>query len=187
MSSVDRGAGNEPLWRWLPAAHRRWIVVNALVVTALINTALNATIAWLSVRGQEQVPLWSIGETSTVTDTLGTLFVLPVITCVLCTSAVWRELRTGRLHRVQGLSQRQPILAALPAARILRGVAFGALCLMMLAAPATVLLVATGLGDLSQSEFIVYKVLFAVALGALVTPVIALRAMADRVGEEARS
>ncbi|MGH2951600.1 MAG: hypothetical protein ACRDKX_06115 [Solirubrobacterales bacterium] len=185
MTRLDEGS-TASLWRWLPAPHRRWIVVNALIVTALINTALNATIAWLSVRGEKQVPLWSIDETSTVTDTLGTLFLLPLITCVLCTSAVWRELRTGRLDRLRGLSQRQSLLAAMPGPRFPRGIAFGVLSLAALAAPATLLLVAMGLGDLSEGEFIAYKVSFAVALGAVVTPVIALRAMADRVGEPPR-
>ena len=173
------------MWRWLPAPNRRWIVVNALVFTALINTVLNAAIAWLGVRGEGRVPLWSIHQTSTVTDTLGTLFLLPLITCVLCTGAVWRDLRTGGLDRVRGLRRRQPILARLPTPRIRRSVAFGALCLAGLAAPATLLLVA--LGDLTEGEFIAFKTSFAVALGALVTPLIALRAMADRVAEPPRS
>jgi hypothetical protein len=55
------------------------------------------------------------------------------------------------------------------------------------APPATLLPVVTGLGDLTQGEFIAYKTTFAVALGALVTPVIALRAMADPGAEPPRS
>ena len=161
--------------------------MNALVITALINTVVNAGIAWLSVRGEEPVPLWSIHQTSTVTDTLGTLFLLPLITCVLCTSVVWRDLRTGGLDRIRGLNQRRPLLAALPRPRILRGIAFGAVSLAVLAVPVTLLIVAAGLGDLSEGGFIAFKTSFAVALGALVTPVIAIRAMADRVDAPPRS
>jgi hypothetical protein len=175
------------LWSWLPAPNRRWIVVNALFVTALINIAVNGSIAFLSVQGAQQIPLWSIDETSTVTDTLGTLFLLPLITCVLCTSVVWRDRRAGRLDRIRGLPRRRPVLALLPKQRILRGVAFGALCLAVFAIPVTLLLVATGLGDLSRGEFIAYKTAFAVGGGARVTPAIALRAMADPVAEPPRS
>lgn len=166
---------------WIPSAHRRWIVINALLVTALANALLNGTIAWVSVRGEDNVPLWSTAQTSTVTDTLATLFLLPLVTCIFCTGAVWRELGAGRLNRIEGLSLRRPALRALPASRALRGVVFGFLALVALAAPVTLLLVAVGLGDLSEGEFIAYKVSFAVALGALVTPAIALCAMADEV------
>lgn len=158
-------------------------MINALLVTALANALFNGAIAWLSVRGEDNVPLWSTGQTSTVTDSLATLFLLPLVTCVFCTGAVWRELGAGRLERIEGPSLRRLALAALPASRLRRGALFGLLALLALAAPVTLLLVAVGLGDLSEGEFIAYKVSFAVALGALVTPAIALCAMADEVDQ----
>lgn len=146
----------------------------------MLNTIINAVIAWLSVRNEEEVPLWAMGSTSTGTDTLGTLFMLPLITTLLVTTVVWRELREGGLERLRGLGRRLPILAALPPSRILRGLALGVLTFVLLSVPVTLLLVLSGLGDLSRDEFIAFKTAFAVGLGALVTPVIALRAMADR-------
>lgn len=151
------------------------------MLTALANAFFNGLIAWLSVRGVDQVPLWSVGHTSTLTDTLGTLFLLPRLTCVFCTGAVWRELRTGRLARIEDLSRRQPLLAALPKSRLRRGAAVGGFALAVVAAPLTAVLVAADLGELSSGQFIAYKVLFAVTLGAVVTPMIAVCAMADRV------
>jgi hypothetical protein len=66
------------------------------------------------------------------------------------------------------------------------GVALGAVCLAVLAAPTTPVTRRVRAGrDFSDGEFIAYKTSFAVALGALVTPVIALRAIADRVAEPA--
>ena len=64
------------LWRALPPTGRRWVLLNALLVTAVINTVLNAGIAWLGIRGMDEVPLWDTRETSLVTDTVGTLFLL---------------------------------------------------------------------------------------------------------------
>ncbi len=175
------------MWSWLPAPHRRWILVNALIVAAVINAALNAGIAWLSVRGVEQVPLWSTGETSIGTDTLGTLFMLPLITTVLITTVVWRELREGELERIEGLGRRHRVLREMPAGRLLRGIGFGIVTFAVLALPVTAALIASGLDDLSRSEFILFKAAFAVLLGIAVTPLIAMRAMADRVTGPAAS
>jgi hypothetical protein len=185
-NDTDSGIRHSPPVPWLPASHRRWILRNAVAITAVVNLALNATIAWVSANGRSAIPLWAtpiVGGPSTITDTLGTLFLLPLITCVLCTGAVWRDLRTGRLDQLRGLSQRHPLLAAMPATRLLRGVVFGVLCVVVLALPVTLLLVAIDLDHLSRGDFIAYKTSFAVALGAVITPVIAVRAMADRVTE----
>ena len=150
---------------------------------ALVNVALNAGIAWLSVRGQRTVPLWParvVGGPSTFTDTVGTLFVLPLTTCLMCTTAVWRELRDGGLSplaRPAGVLG--CALARLPARRLRRGLVLGALTTLALGPPVTLLLVVLHVGELSGQAFMVYKVGFAVALGALVTPLIVVRAMVD--------
>jgi hypothetical protein len=171
------------LWRSLPAPHRRWIVLNALLATAVINLALNAAIAWLSVRGQTEVPLWArpLSKTSTIGDTLGTLFLLPLVTCVLCTTAVWRELRNGALAPLPGTLPYERWLAGLPPARLRRGIAFGGVVFIALAPPVTAALAVIDLGSLTTGQFVLFKTAFAIALGALVTPVIALGAMTDQL------
>ena len=70
----------------MSSAHRRWIVINALLVTALINAVVNAGIAWLSAGGRSRIPLWAtpiVGGPSTLTDTAGTLFILPLTTTII--------------------------------------------------------------------------------------------------------
>ncbi len=171
------------LWKSLPAPHRRWIVLNALLGTALVNLIVNAVIAWLFVQGQSDVPLWArpLSETSTLGDTLGTIFLLPLITGVLATTVVRRDLRNGALPP---LSTEHPYgrwLAARPDGRFRRGLGFGVLAFVALALPVTLALVALDLDTLTKGEFVTFKVAFAIALGALVTPVIALCAMTDDV------
>lgn len=174
--------GIASLWSALPAPHRRWILVNALGITALINLVVNAAIAWLSVSGQTDVPMWArpFSTTSTIADTLGTLFVLPLITCVLCTTAVWRDRRRGALTR---LRQTPPHrwLGRLPSTRLRRGIVLGVLVTAALAPPITLVLTGLDLGTLSRTEFTAFKAGFAVALGAVVTPLVALSAMTDRL------
>jgi hypothetical protein len=168
-------------WRQLPAPDRRWIALKALLATAAINVAVNAAIAWLSVRGQDGVPLWGapLVETSTFWNMVGTLFLLPLITCVLTTTAVRSDLRQGSLVSLAGLRPAHPWLAALPASRLRRGLACGALAVATLAPPLTLALVLADFPELTTDQFIACQVAFAVVLGALVTPPIALCAMAD--------
>jgi len=159
-------------------------VANAVAGTAVVNLAVNGGIAWLSVQGHPTVPLWPTGFPATPSifaDTVGTLFVLPLITCLLCTTAVWRELSRGRLTPLSPAGL-WCVLTRLPARRLRRGLLLGAVSTLLIAPPVTLMLAALHAGNLSDGAFVVYKMLFAVALGALVTPVIAWRAMADEVG-----
>jgi hypothetical protein len=60
-------------------------------------------------------------------------------------------------------------------------VRLGALVTLLLAPPAVIVLVVTDFGGISTGQFVLYKVILGVALGALVTPLIALWAMSDRL------
>ena len=176
---VEAGLSVRRFWRELNSEQRRWIVFNALLVTTLINFVLNAGFAWLSVRGQHSVPLWALnGTPSTITDTVGTFFFLPVITCLIFTRVIWWQLRSGRLAPLRG-EVVPPVLARLPRQRLKRGLALGGISIAVLTPPAVVVLVATDFGGVSTGTFVLYKAVLGVVLGALVTPVIAVLAMAD--------
>jgi hypothetical protein len=173
------------VWSQLQKSHRRWIIINALIATAAINVVVNAAIAWLSIRGQETVPLWGIPlvETSTVWNVVGTLFLLPLITCLLVTTTVRRDVRLGSLTSLSRLRPAYGWLAALPPTRLRRGVAFGAIAVASLAPPLVLALVVSGFPELTRGQFVAYQALFATALGVVVTPTIALYAMADPADE----
>jgi hypothetical protein len=153
---------------------RRWLWRNAILGAAVANLVINAVIAWVSAHGHDAVPVWPtelIGDPSTVTDTLGTLFLLPLITCLVVTPTVRREVAAGHLGR------RTDLRLPLPRNTLLRGLALGAACLAALALPGLGL--AALLGELGVAAFVTYKVVLAIALGAVVTPLIALAAMND--------
>lgn len=173
------------IWKRLPVENRRWIVAKGLLATAAINAVLNAAIAWLGVRGQDTVAFWGVPlvEASIFWNVVGTLFLLPLITCLLATTAVWRDLGLGALSPLPGQGARHRWLAALPAGRLRRGAALGAAAVVGLAPPLLLALAALGPADLSRTGFVVCQTAFAVLLGALVTPIVALRAMADPVSE----
>jgi hypothetical protein len=169
------------LWQELPAANQRWLITRALVATVAINTVVNATIAWLSVAGQDSIPMWGapLVETSIFWNVIGTLFLLPLITCVLTTMAIRADIRSGSLSSLSELRATHGWLAALPVSRWRRGAAIGVLAVSTLAPPLLLVLVGAGPGDLDQGQFVLCQTVFAVLLGIVVTPPIALCAMAD--------
>jgi len=120
------------------------------------------------------VPL--LGGPSILTDTIGTLFMLPLTTSLLCTTSVWHELRSGRLLPLRG-SVVWCAITRLPARRLRQGLVLGTLATLLLGPPLVLLMHVLGVGDLGSQAFMIYKVSFAVGLGVLVTPLIAARAM----------
>jgi hypothetical protein len=146
-----------------------------------INVVVNAVIAWLSVAGQGSVSMWGapLIETSIFWNVVGTLFLLPLITCVLTTTAIRADIRHGSLPPLTGLRSTHPWLATLPSPRWRRGVAVGALAVATLAPPLVLALVAFDPGDLDEGQFVLCQTVFAVLLGIVVTPPIAVLAMAD--------
>ncbi len=156
-------------------------MLKAVLATALINVVVNAAIAWLSVQGQEGVATWGVplAETSLFWNAIGTLFLLSSITCVLTTTAIRHDIGAGSVEPAGWLRSAYPRAAALPQGRFARGAVLGALAVVALGPLATLALVAAGSPELSEGQFIACQTAFAVLLGALVTPVIALCAMAD--------
>lgn len=167
------------VWRQLPAPNRRWLVVNAVFVTALINVVLNWLIALGAVAGRDAVPMWGVPlvEPSVFWDLIGTLFLLPLFTSALTAAAIRRDIRRGTLERIFPNPNVSPRLAA--PGRWRRGAAFGALAVVALAPGLLVLLAALGFPELSRSQFIAWHTGFAVVLGMLVTPPLAVLTMAE--------
>src|ERR687893_807280 len=97
MATVEGGA------QGLTAAHRRFLIRDALVIAAIVNGTLSALIAWLVTLGEDEVPNAAVPLVegpSVVVDTVGTFFVLPFLTTLLITTVIWKELREGHLTRL---------------------------------------------------------------------------------------
>lgn len=185
MRVLAGGGSIRARWRELLLEHRRWILLNALLIGAAINLLANGGIAWISVIGQHKIPLWSVPlveKPSTITDTVGTLFLLPLITCVLCTTAVWHDIATGRLPPLTGTTGVEKLRAKVPVTRLRRGLVVAVFCTAVLAPVSVLVLVTIDFGGLSVAQFVLYKAVLGIVLGAIVTPVVAVLAMADRSG-----
>jgi hypothetical protein len=135
----------------------------------------------VSAGSQASVPLWAvpkIGHPSAGIDTLGTFFFLPFATCLGCTRAVLIERGRGRLSPLRR-EDTGSWLRRLPDGRVKRGAVVGGLCIAVLSPVAVLVFLVADVGHLTTTSFVVYKAILGVVFGAIVTPFIAVRAMAD--------
>lgn len=163
--------------------HWRWVWLNAVLATAVINVIANAVIAWLSVLGMDDVPMWSlplVGGTSIAVDTVGTFFVLPFLTMIFTTLAIRREIRLGVFAPVAAADDRAPLMRKLPRPLLRRALAFAGITTVTLGLLALVFVAAFAPETISTSAFITYKIVLGVALGAVITPTVAIGAMSDQ-------
>lgn len=154
---------------------RRYLILEQGIGAGVFNVVLNAVIAWAMFRRMDAVPLW--GQQSIVGDTLGTSFMLPLMTTLIASRIVYGHVRAGRVTALAwpeawpGRRVPRPLYA--------RGALLGALCVVVVGIPATWALAAAPVHEMSLGSFVVFKAIFAGALATVVTPLIARLALAD--------
>jgi hypothetical protein len=164
----------------LTPAHRRFLVRDAILIAATVNAALSALIAWLITLSEEEIPQAAVPLVegpSVIVDTVATCFVLPFLTTLLITTVIWKELRDGHLTRLP--LARGSWAERLPDTRLRRASVVGLLCLLIFGPISLALLLLFDYGDISPGEFVLFKAIFGIVLGALVTPFIARAAFGD--------
>lgn len=166
----------------LDASQRRWIILNAVVGTAIVNLVINLGIGWLETRGHPHMPRFAVSTKSSVlSDGLGALFTLPLITCVLVTAGVHRDRRAGGLRRLDWQPPGRWWPTVIRPTALSRGFRLGAVIFLALAVPVGLALALAFPSGLSSDHFIAFHTAFTVLLGVLVTPMVALAAMTDTV------
>ena len=175
-------------WVHVPTTHRRWIFLNSVLGAAVSNLVANFLPAFISSIGHAHIGLWTtplLGGPNLLTDTAGTLFLLPFTTCIAVTLAVRRSRSKGDLHDLEHHQRGPSWLAALPATIPRRSVRLGLLVLAALGPLAFAVLAIWFHAGVERSTFIVYKTVLGLCLGFVLTPFIALAAMGDVLPGEA--
>lgn len=158
-------------------AHRYYLFIEQCIGSAVVNFVLNAAIAWLMFRTAASVPMW--GQQSVASDTVGTGFFLPFLTGLIVTRMAQGRLRAGKLPALSWTRESHPVLTWLPRGTFQRAFRLGIAGAVVVSPPTVALLAAFGVVTLPLWSFVVFKASFAAALAAVVTPVIALWAIAD--------
>ena len=155
--------------------HKRFLLLEEGVGSVIVNLVINGGIAFLMFRGAATVPLW--GQQSTAADTIGTTFFLPLFTSLIVTPLARRQVRAGRVAPFPGMPMG---LRWMPRRTVWRGTVLGLITAIVVAPPTVAILTLLGGSQQSFWGFVAFKAIFAAALGAPVTPLIALWAIADR-------
>jgi hypothetical protein len=165
----------------VPATHRQWIFINSVLITAFINIVLNTGIAAAGARGHH-VAWWTSNPftTNLLYNSLGTLFVLPVLTMVGVSSAVAKERAAGTLMAIDPpFASRLWSWICVPGAWR-RGARLGVVTLIALAPIDIAVVLLVGRDGTSAPHFVMVQVLLCVVLGAVIAPLSALAAMCER-------
>jgi hypothetical protein len=152
----------------LTAAHRRLLIVDNGIVSALFNFVLNAAIAWALFRTAVQVPLW--GEQSVAGDTLITAFLLPFLTCLIVSRLVAKQVTQGHVPPLR--ADDPPLAAFSRRSTLARGTLLGVASVALAAVPVVAALHASGFAGFALWPFIGFKATFAALLAAAVTPLV---------------
>lgn len=143
----------------------------------IVNFPLNALVAWALFRSLGTVPLW--GDQSIAGDTIVTSFLLPFITCLIVTRVARGAVRNGHVAPLGWTRSTHPVLRMLPRHTVLRGVLVGVVCAVTVGPMAVVAFGTAGFVSLSLWSFVALKGAYAALLGAFVTPLLALWAIAE--------
>jgi hypothetical protein len=158
--------------------HWRWIVINSVIGTAITNLVVNFGLGLYSARGIHHVPTWSINAVhpGITSDLLGILFVLPIVTSVLTSIGIRKELADGKLSRLDAAVFGRWTMLTVPSTGK-RALRFGLTTILLAGPPLVIATAIAARHGMSHNEFVTFHVAMTVTLGLLVTPLIALAAM----------
>ncbi len=156
---------------------RRYLLLEQGLGSGVFNLFVNALIAWALFRNLAAVPLW--GQQSIAGDTIATSFILPLLTCLIVTPTARRHVRRGKVAALGWTRSSHPLLHWLPAGTGSRAVVLAVLCTAVAAPLTIVALRALDVSALALGPFVAFKAVYAALLALVVTPPIALWAIAE--------
>jgi cytochrome P450 len=157
---------------------QRLLLRRSFIITPVaINFILNGVIAWMVYGGQPSVRLWA--PEGMVVDIVVTSFLLPFLTCLIVVPLVWQVMEQGEQSTVPWRRFEFLWLAWLPRSKWARAVAIG----VATALGGSVLFLGVvyllALQSLHTTLAILLKATYCAGLAAIVTPLLALAAVAD--------
>lgn len=154
--------------------HRRFLVMDQGVHTFAINTVLNGAIAWLILRGHEEVPLW--GDAAMGPDLLATGVLLPLLMCQIVSRIIAKGVASGKIPplEAQNISTRGMHRRSL----LVRSLVLAVVATACASAPLVSLLHLANAQPVAFGSFVLFKALWAGLLAAMISPPMAFWAIA---------
>ena len=161
----------------LSVEHRKYLVRDQMVVPFFINFVLNAMLPWLAFRSQQTVSIW--GNPGVVGDMVVTMFALPAMICLIATPLVRLMARAGKAPALPSLADVPGLAPRLPANLWLRALLLGAVVCLLASPMILGALQLSGWAEISVLNFALGKGAICGLLAALISPPLAIRALAE--------
>jgi hypothetical protein len=162
----------------MTAPQLRFVLIEQGLGAAVVNFVIDGAIGWLLFRGVDPVPFW--GDPSIAADTIGTSFILAFLTTMIVTTLARSRVRGGVLTTITAARLRPRLLASLPRNTFLRALVLGATCAATAAPLMLLVLHLVGVDAMPHGAFLLFNASYAAVLGGLVTPLVAVAALAER-------
>jgi hypothetical protein len=161
----------------LPSGVFRYLMIAQTAIPIVFNVVIPLALGWLTYRKQPVIVTWAMDK-GAVADFIGTCYLLPAVTCLIATPIVRRHVANGIVRRVPAANVPRWLLI-FRGGLIWRAVKWGLATLTVLSMPVVITFVLLTGETIPTTRFLIVKVLFAVVLGCIVTPLISLVALTD--------
>jgi hypothetical protein len=152
-------------------------ITQQAVAGALINAVLNGLFAYAALQGAATWPLW--GLPSIFVDTLAMAFGIAFGTGLLLTPQLRKQIATGKVVPPELPARWHQSLSQWPVSALQRGMNLGVVGTVIFSVPVIALFVAFDFSSIGRDGLAIYKALFGLVEGGIVTPIVALGAVSD--------
>jgi hypothetical protein len=157
-------------------SHRFYLIGQSFIGAAIANAVINAGLGWAAVRGVPTFPVWRVPGVAA--DLAGTAFGVTFGTCLVMAFTVPRDVGHGKIAPFELPPGVASLVAMFPRKTFSRAMGLGFLSIAF-ALPVIATLAGLGLDLMQSKDYVVLKAAFAAVQGALVTPLIVIRVLAD--------
>ncbi|MEY4581067.1 MAG: hypothetical protein RL701_5770 [Pseudomonadota bacterium] len=161
----------------LSETQRKYLIQDHVIAGSVINALLNAGLAWLGFRHHADVPM--TGDPGIIRDTIATMVLLPLFTCVIVTPLVRKSLAAGKVEALYKPSPERSMLLWLPSSSFLRGLTLALASLALCGAPILGIFLLAGVDAMSVGGYVLIKAIYAGVLAAIVSSLSALYVLAS--------
>lgn len=161
----------------LSETHQKYLARDQVIGPFVINFLINALAPWLAFRDLPQIDVW--GSRSVFGDMVATMFVLPLLICLIATPLVRRLARKGKAPIASESDVPAWLLKLLPRGLGARALVTGTVVCLVTSPLILGFLVLTGWEQVGVPQFAITKGVFCGVLAAVISPPLALRAMAE--------
>ncbi len=160
----------------LSKEHWKFILIKQGCVAVLINFLMNGFMAWVMFKPAEEVTLWE--ENSFAFDIIATTFFFTFFTSFFVSKASYKVVWEGRLSSIEWPSASK-FFERFPPRPFLGSLGVAVLATILIAPTVIGVLILLDMQVMALQTFILFKAFYAGTLAAIVTPIVALVALAE--------